>query len=63
MGFLMVFVSHDIDSIENICKDIAILKNGTIVERGELKKVLKDPKDEYTKKLISSSFSQRDFRI
>ncbi len=63
LGFLMIFVSHDIDSIENICEDIAILKNGRIVEKGRLLEVLKEPRNDYTKKLISSSFSHREFRI
>lgn len=62
LNFLMIFVSHDIDSIENICEDIAILENGKIVEYGKLHAVLKEPKNDYTKKLIASSFSHREFR-
>lgn len=62
LGFLMIFVSHDIDSIENICENIAVLENGKIVEQGILKNILSDPKHPYTKKLIASSFSHREFR-
>lgn len=62
LGFLIIFVSHDIDSIENICKNLAVLENGTLVEHGMLEDILADPKHPYTKKLIQSSFSHRDFR-
>ena len=62
LDFLMIFVSHDIDSIENICEDIAILENGKIVERGILNNILANPKHQYTQKLIQSSFSHREFR-
>lgn len=62
LNFLMIFVSHDIDSIKTICEDIAILENGKIVETGKIEKVLQNPKVPYTKMLIESSFSNRKFR-
>lgn len=62
LKLLMIFVTHDISVIENLCEDIIILKKGKIVERGKTKMILKNPKDEYTKKLISSTFKNRGFR-
>ncbi len=61
-NFDMLFVTHDISSVENLCDTIAILKEGRIVEKGEMQKVLKNPTNPYTKELISSGFKKRNFR-
>lgn len=58
----ILFVTHDIDSIRDICDDIVILKSGKIVEFGDTNSVLNYPKDEYTKKLLDSSFKNKQFR-
>jgi peptide/nickel transport system ATP-binding protein len=62
LGFLIIFVSHDIDSIKDICEDIVILKDGLICEQGKTQDILKKPQTSYTKQLISSSFRNREFR-
>jgi len=62
MGFKMLFVTHDMKSAESLCKDICVIKNGKVVESGPLTEVLAQPKEEYTKVLISSNFSNREFR-
>lgn len=62
LKFLMIFVSHDIESVENICQKIAILENGAIVEYGNTQDILQNPKHPYTLQLINSSFSKREFR-
>ena len=62
-GFKMMFVTHDIEAVKELCEDIGIIKNGKIVESGNLKEVIKNPKEEYTKELIDSGFENREFRI
>ncbi len=61
-GFLILFVTHDIDSAAFLCKKIAILKKGRIIEEGDISSVLKYPKEDYTKRLIESNFKNRGFR-
>lgn len=63
IGFKMLFVTHDMKSAEYLCEDICVIKNGKVVEQGSLKKVLAHPQEEYTRVLISSNFSNREFRI
>ena len=63
IGFKMLFVTHDMKSAESLCEDICVIKNGKVVEQGPLKKVLAQPEEEYTRVLISSNFSNREFRI
>jgi len=62
MGFKMLFVTHDMHSAEALCEEICIIKNGKVVEMGDLKEIIKAPSTEYTKVLIESNFSNREFR-
>lgn len=63
LNFKMIFVSHDIDSIKDVCEDIAIINQGKICELGKTKEVLENPKEEYTKNLLNSNFKNREFRV
>jgi peptide/nickel transport system ATP-binding protein len=63
LNILMLFVTHDISSIEDICEDIIILKDGKIVEQGKLQKIINNPQESYTQQLINSSFKKREFRV
>lgn len=62
LDILILFVTHDIRSIKNICKNIVIIKNGEIMEEGKTIEVLENPKHEYTKQLINSTFENKEFR-
>ncbi len=60
--FKMIYVTHDIESTRGLCEEIAIIKDGKIVEIGNLDEVILNPKNIYTKKLIEASFKNREFR-
>ncbi len=60
--FDMLFVTHDISTVENLCDKIGIVKEGKILEDGNMSEVLKNPKNSYTKKLIDAGFEHREFR-
>lgn len=62
LNILILFVTHDIESIKNLCENIVIINKGKIVEKGLTKDILDKPKDNYTKKLIDSNFKNKDFR-
>ncbi|MDC7249420.1 MAG: ATP-binding cassette domain-containing protein [Sphaerochaetaceae bacterium] len=62
LNLLMLFVTHDIESIKNICENIVIMKEGKIIEMGKTNEVLKNPTNAYTKKLINSNFKNKNFR-
>lgn len=63
LGFKILFVTHDINSAKILCKDICVIKNGAVVESGELESVIKNPQSEYTKTLIDANFANRKFRV
>ncbi len=62
LNILILFVTHDIDSIKNICNKIVIIKNGEVVESGNTEEILQNPKELYTKELINSTFKNKEFR-
>ncbi len=62
LDILVLFVTHDIDSIKNICNKIVIIKDGRVIETGNTLNILKNPKELYTKKLINSTFKNKKFR-
>jgi peptide/nickel transport system ATP-binding protein len=52
MGVL--FVSHDLPAIAEVCDRLAVLYDGSIVECGPLKRVLTAPQHAYTRQLIAA---------
>lgn len=62
LNILILFVTHDIESIKEICKEIVIIKKGKVIEMGKCKEILNNPKEEYTKILINSTFKNKKFR-
>lgn len=61
-NFLTLYVTHDIDSIKDICENIVIIKDGVVIEEGLTKEVLTNSQNSYTKKLIQSVFKNKKFR-
>ena len=62
LNILILFVTHDIESIKDICNEIIILKDGQVIEKGFTIDVLSTPKEDYTKKLINSTFKNKQVR-
>ncbi|CAN5370151.1 hypothetical protein BH23ACT9_BH23ACT9_16760 [soil metagenome] len=53
-GTTMVFISHDLGVISEICDRVAIMYAGRVVEQGTVADVLADPKHPYTQALLAS---------
>ena len=50
----IIFISHDIATIRQICNRIVVMYAGEIVEEGPLDKIINSPNHPYTQALISS---------
>jgi len=61
-AFKILFVTHDMLSAESLCETLCVIKNGRVIEQGNMSEILKNPKDSYTKTLIDASFAKREFR-
>lgn len=62
LGFSLLFVTHDMSVAAALCKDICVLNKGCIIERGNLKEVVENPKMPYTRQLIEADFKNREYR-
>ena len=51
----IIFISHDLNVVSKISDNIAVMFNGEIVEFGKTKKILNNPNNKYTQKLIKTS--------
>lgn len=58
----LLFITHDIASIKDLCENMIIIRKGKIVQDGKTQEILQNPNNEYTKTLIVSNFKTREFR-
>ncbi|MFA5780222.1 MAG: ATP-binding cassette domain-containing protein [Elusimicrobiota bacterium] len=54
LGLSYIIISHDLNLLNAVSDDIAIMQNGKIVEYGQSEKIMNRPENPYTKKLISA---------
>ena len=50
----VIFITHDLGVIAQIADDVAVMYLGSIVEKGPVNKILKNPKHPYTKGLLEA---------
>lgn len=55
MDISILFISHDMRVVYQICDRVLVMKDGHIVEQGTPKEVFRAPKDAYTKELLISA--------
>jgi ABC-type dipeptide/oligopeptide/nickel transport system ATPase component len=60
LGFMVI--SHDIGIVSALCRDVAVIYHGNLVEYGPVGKVLGDPQHPYTQGLVRASRRERDER-
>jgi peptide/nickel transport system ATP-binding protein len=53
-GMSVLFISHDLAVIAELCDRVAVMQLGRIVEEGETASVLGEPRDEYTRRLVAA---------
>lgn len=54
LGLSVLIITHDMSVARAISRRMIVLNRGTIVEEGETEKIFSNPKDAYTKQLISA---------
>jgi peptide/nickel transport system ATP-binding protein len=53
-GTTYVFISHDFGVIEHLCDRVIVMRDGLVVEEGDINDVFTAPEHEYTKELLSA---------
>ena len=54
LGMSYLFVSHDLNVVHLLCERVIVMNKGRIVETGTAHEVLRNPQQDYTRKLIDA---------
>ena len=55
LGLAMLFVTHNLPLVRSIADEVAVMSEGRIVEFGTAEEVIGNPREEYTKRLITAT--------
>ncbi|WP_152365007.1 dipeptide ABC transporter ATP-binding protein [Microlunatus speluncae] len=55
LGFSCLFISHDLAVVGQLTRRIAVMRHGRIVESGATERVLTQPADPYTQRLLAAA--------
>ena len=53
-GMAILFISHDLHVVRKLCERVIVMQGGHLVEEGRVEDIFRDPKMDYTKRLISA---------
>ena len=54
LGLTYLFVAHDLSVVHHICDRILVMYQGRVVEQGPVEQVFTDPREDYTRLLLSA---------
>ena len=53
-GTAMLFISHDLSLVRQLCHRVIVMQQGRIVETGDTESIFQNPQEDYTKALIDA---------
>jgi peptide/nickel transport system ATP-binding protein len=54
LGVAFLFITHNFGVVEYLAHEIAVMKNGKLVEHGSAEQILGQPQHEYTRSLLAA---------
>ncbi|MBT3789757.1 MAG: ABC transporter ATP-binding protein [Alphaproteobacteria bacterium] len=54
LGMAILLITHDLGVVRHMAKDVAVMKNGKIVEAGPVREIFDNPQHEYTRMLMAA---------
>ena len=55
MGLSILFISHDLRTVYQLCDTVAIMKGGVIIEKGPVNRIYREPEQAYTRQLLKAA--------
>lgn len=62
IGCSVLFISHHLGVIAELCDDVVVMYAGEVVERGEIRRIFNDPRHPYTARLLECDPARQDER-
>jgi ABC-type microcin C transport system duplicated ATPase subunit YejF len=59
-GLTYVLISHDLAVIRAVADEIAVMKDGRIIEQGASQEIIEHPREPYTRALIAAAFETEE---
>ena len=53
-GMSMLFISHNLNVVRKLCRRVAVMQRGVLVEEGDTDEVFHHPQHPYTQRLIAA---------
>ncbi|KNC09972.1 microcin ABC transporter ATP-binding protein [Klebsiella sp. RIT-PI-d] len=50
-----IFISHDLHVVRSLCHQVIVLRQGEVVEQGDCRRVFSEPRQDYTRQLLTLS--------
>ena len=54
-GLTLLFISHDLEVVAQMCDQIAVMHAGSVVEQGTARDILNSPSNPYTARLVAAA--------
>ncbi|MEZ5590025.1 MAG: ABC transporter ATP-binding protein [Gammaproteobacteria bacterium] len=54
MQLTLIFISHDLSVVRHLCRTVAVMQSGRIVESGSVEQIFNAPQHPYTRQLIEA---------
>lgn len=55
LGISYIFISHDLNVVYQLCDRALVMKDGRIVEKGDVEELYENPREEYTRALLAAA--------
>lgn len=55
----VIFISHDLSVVSAIADEVVVMREGRVVEFGDVNKIFTNPTDAYTQRLVSLVSGER----
>jgi microcin C transport system ATP-binding protein len=54
LGMAILLITHDLGVVRHMAKDVAVMKDGKIVEAGPVREIFENPRQDYTRMLMAA---------